>query len=467
MVFSSLTFLFFFLPASLITYYAFPQKTARNCVLIAFSIIFYAWGEPIWVFLLIFSAFWDYWNGRFIEHFRDRPTIARLGVYSSVVANLTLLGTFKYADFIVGIVNDLTGLHFNEPGILLPLGISFYTFEALSYVLDVYRGEVQAQRKLLNFVLFLICFPRLVAGPIVRYAHIAQEIENREFRMEDFSSGVTRFSRGLFKKVFLANVAGELCGQFLGKGVGEATVGGEWFGLLMFTLQIYFDFSGYSDMAIGLGRMFGFHFRENFRHPYVSTSVTEFWRRWHISMGTFFRDYVYIPLGGNRSDVTRNIMIVWALTGLWHGASWNFVLWGVYFGVILLIEKNGLGAWLEDLPRLFRHLYAIFFIMLGWALFYFTNLDELWICLQVLFGMRDAPLSNFELEAALSANALWLVMALALCTPMSTVVEDWVSRHYGATVQKGAEVVMNLVFLGPSVVLLVGQTYNPFIYFRF
>jgi len=467
MVFSSLTFLFFFLPASLITYYAFPQKTARNCVLIVFSIIFYAWGEPIWVFLLIFSAFWDYWNGRFIQHFRDRPAIARLGVISSVVANLTLLGTFKYTDFIVSIVNDVTGLSFTQPGILLPLGISFYTFEALSYVIDVYRGEVQAQRKLLNFVLFLICFPRLVAGPIVRYAHIAEEIENLEFRIEDFSSGVTRFSRGLFKKVFLANVAGELCGQFLGKGAGEVTVGGEWFGLLMFTLQIYFDFSGYSDMAIGLGRMFGFHFRENFRHPYVSTSLTEFWRRWHISMGTFFRDYVYIPLGGNRHYATRNIFIVWAVTGLWHGASWNFVLWGLYFGIILLIEKNGLLAILERLPRVIQHLYAIFFIMLGWSLFYFTNLEELWNCLQILFGMSDAPLYNFELDAALRANTLWLVMALALCAPVASAIEDWLIRQYGVTVHKGAEVVTNLIFLGPSIVLLVGQTYNPFIYFRF
>lgn len=467
MVFSSLTFLFFFLPACLIVYYAFPQKTARNCVLILFSIIFYAWGEPIWVVLLVSSAVWDYLNGRFIERFRHRPALARLGVYSSVAVNLSLLSTFKYADFIVGIANDVTGLGFTQPGILLPVGISFYTFEALSYVIDVYRGEVPAQRKLLNFMLFLICFPRLVAGPIVRYAHVAHEIENRQFDLEDFSSGVTRFCRGLFKKVFIANNAGELCRQFLGKGLEEATVGGEWFGLLMFSLQIYFDFSGYSDMAIGLGRMFGFHFRENFQHPYVSTSLTEFWRRWHISMGSFFRDYVYIPLGGNRRHATLNILIVWAVTGLWHGASWNFVIWGLYFGVILLVEKNGLLGLLNRLPRAVRHLYAIFFIMLGWAFFYFTNLDELWRCLKVLFGATDAPLYGFELGAAFWANAVWLTLALVLCTPVASSIDGWLRRTCGASVQKGAEVMQNLAFLSPSVVLLVGQTYNPFIYFRF
>ncbi|MBM3646094.1 MAG: MBOAT family protein [Alphaproteobacteria bacterium] len=467
MVFSSLTFLFFFLPTCLIAYYAFPQQKVRNCILIVFSIIFYAWGEPIWVVLLIFSAFWDYLNGRFIDRFRHRPAIARLGVVSSVIVNLSLLGTFKYADFIVNTVNDVTGLGFKPPGILLPVGISFYTFEAVSYVIDVYRGEVRAQRKLLSFMLFLINFPRLVAGPIVRYAHVAHEIEHRQFNREDFSSGVTRFCRGLFKKVFIANNAGELCQQFLGKGLEEATVSGEWFGLLMFSLQIYFDFSGYSDMAIGLGRMLGFHYRENFQHPYVSTSLTEFWRRWHISMGSFFRDYVYIPLGGNRRHATLNIIIVWALTGLWHGASWNFIIWGLYFGAILLVEKNGLIGLLNRLPRVLRHIYALFFIVIGWAFFYFTNLDQLWRSLNVLFGATDAPLYGFQVGAAFWANALWLALALVLCMPTASAIDGWLLRTCGARIQAGVEVMQNLVFLGLSVVLLVGQTYNPFIYFRF
>ena len=467
MVFSSLTFLFFFLPACLVAYYAFPQRQVRNAVLIAFSFIFYAWGEPIWVVLLISTAVWDYLNGLFIERFRDRPALARLGVLSSLTVNLSLLGTFKYADFIVNTVNDVTGLGFKSPGILLPIGISFYTFESVSYVIDVYRGEAPAQRRLINFMVFLVCFPRLVAGPIVRYVHVAGEIENRQFRLDDFSSGVTRFCKGLFKKVFIANTAGELSQQFLGKGLGEATVSGEWFGLLMFSLQIYFDFSGYSDMAIGLGRMFGFHYRENFRHPYVSTSLTDFWRRWHISMGSFFRDYVYIPLGGNRRHATRNILIVWALTGLWHGASWNFVLWGLYFAVILLVEKHGLRRLLEVMPRVIGHAYALFFIMLGWTFFHFTDMGALWSCLRTLFGANEAPLYNFEVEAALWANAGWLALALLLCTPVASAVDGWLQRAGGERIQLGMALMQNLVFLGLSVALLVGQTYNPFIYFRF
>jgi alginate O-acetyltransferase complex protein AlgI len=467
MVFSSLAFLFFFLPACLICYYAFPQRPIRNLILTLFSLIFYAWGEPIWVSLLIISCVWDYLNGLFIDHFRDRKAIARLGVISSLTINLALLVSFKYADFIVETVNALTGMGFKAPGILLPIGISFYTFQTISYTIDVYRGEVPAQKNFLNFMLFVVCFHQLVAGPIVRYAHIAREIEERVFSLPDFSLGVARFCKGLFKKVFIANTAGELCIRFLGQDPGQTTVAGEWFGLLMYTLQIYFDFSGYSDMAIGLGWMFGFHYHENFKHPYTATSITDFWRRWHISLGTFFRDYVYIPLGGNRHHPMRNMFIVWGLTGIWHGASWNFVLWGLYFGVILWIEKQGLLRLLDAGPRFIRHVYALFFIVLGWAIFYFTDLSQLASTLRVLFGMTDAPLYNFDLDAAFWANVYWFIFALIACAPVYPRVHQRLMQHTNAITYQSIVMVQNLLFLSISVVLLVGQTYNPFIYFRF
>jgi alginate O-acetyltransferase complex protein AlgI len=467
MVFSSLTFLFFFLPTCLICYYAYPKRAVRNLILILFSLIFYAWGEPIWVCLLIFSGVWDYLNGMFIDHFKSRKLIARLGLISSLTVNLGLLASFKYADFIVETVNALTGLSFKAPGLLLPIGISFYTFQTISYTVDVYRGEVSAQKNFLNFFLFVVSFHQLVAGPIVRYSHIAREIEERVFSLPDFSSGVTRFCKGLFKKVFIANTAGELSLQFLGQDMSQTTVAGEWFGLLMYSLQIYFDFSGYSDMAIGLGMMFGFHYHENFKHPYTAKSITDFWRRWHISLGTFFRDYVYIPLGGNRRHPVRNIFIVWGLTGLWHGASWNFVLWGLYFGLILWIEKHVLLRVLETLPNFMKHIYAIFFIVLGWAIFFFTDLSLLVSTLKVLFGLADVPFYSFELETAFWAHAYWLVFALLVCTPLYARAHAELKQRLKETTYQCAVIAQNLVFLGVSVVLLVGQAYNPFIYFRF
>ena len=467
MVFASLTFLFLFLPAVLAIYYAFPQRQVRNVILTGFSLLFYAWGEPIWVVLLIFSAIWDYLNGLWIERHADRRNLARLGLASSLIVNLGLLATFKYADFIVETVNALTGLQFKEPGILLPIGISFYTFQTISYTIDVYRGEVKAQRSLLNFMLFVVCFHQLVAGPIVRYAHVAKEIEERVFHVADFSEGVSRFCQGLFKKVFLANVAGELAQQFLGKAPTETTMMGEWFGLLMFSLQIYFDFSGYSDMAIGLGRMFGFHYHENFKYPYTCASITDFWRRWHISLGTFFRDYVYIPLGGNRQHATRNIFIVWGLTGLWHGASWNFVLWGLYFGVILFIEKKGLLAWLSTKPAWLQHVYALFLVVIGWDIFYFTDVHRMGESMALLLGLSGQPLYDFEVLAALSAHAYWLALALIMTTPLVLQTFRKICHSREAAQAQWLELAANVFLLSVSVTLLVGKTYNPFIYFRF
>jgi alginate O-acetyltransferase complex protein AlgI len=466
MVFSSLIFLFLFLPACLILYYATPWLKLRNWILILFSLLFYAWGEPVWVVLLLASAVIDYCNGLFIEKFRGKP-LAVLGVYSTILINVGALATFKYSGFIVENVNTITGLNMPKPSFLLPVGISFYVFMSISYTLDVYRNELRAQRSFPDFLVYIANFHHLVAGPIIRYGHIAHEITSRRFRLGDFSSGASRFCIGLFKKVCIANVAGELATQFLDGDPEMATLAGAWFGLLMFTLQIYFDFSGYSDMAIGLGRMFGFHYRENFDHPYIARSITDFWRRWHISLSSFFRDYVYIPLGGNRHHQVRNILVVWALTGIWHGASWNFVLWGLYFAVLLLVEKRVLGSVLPRLPRFFQHAYAMFFIILGWAIFYFTDIHRLGQFLQSLFGLRALPFTNFEVANALTSNAFWLIFALLACWPMREWYHKNAMAKAPAAIVVLSEALISLVFFFAAITMLVGSSYNPFIYFRF
>jgi len=465
-VFSSLLFLFVFLPICLVCYYAFPGRNLRNVILAAFSLIFYAWGEPIWVSLLLITAIVDYANGRFIDFNRGQP-IAKIGLYCSLLVNLGLLATFKYSDFIVENVNLIGGFDFQKPGFLLPVGISFYTFQTVSYTLDVYRGEVRAQKSFLNFLLFVSSFHQLCAGPIVRYGHVAREIEEREFNAAQFSEGVTKFCKGLFKKVFFANVAGSIGTSFLEIQPEQMSHAGAWFGLLMYTLQIYFDFSGYSDMAIGLGRMFGFHYNENFNHPYAATSLTDFWRRWHISMGQFFRDYIYIPLGGNRNNSTRNIFIVWCLTGLWHGASWNFVVWGLYFGTLLYIEKQFLLKRLEVAPALLRHSYALFFILIGWAIFYFTDFHRLFQFLKVLFFVGEHDLIGYDVSATMTENIFWLAAALLLCLPVAPWIHASIERMLGKSSRQVLQLACSVIFLGVSVILLVGQSYNPFIYFRF
>ena len=467
MVFASLTFLFFFLPACLIVYYSFPQRQVRNFILILFSLFFYAWGEPIWICLLIISATWDYFAGLWIEKNLNRPFLAKIGIIASLSVNLGLLATFKYADFVVATVNSLTGLAFTQPGILLPIGISFYTFQTISYTVGVYRREVKAQHNFCNFFLFVVCFHQLVAGPIIRYAHVVKEIEGRVFNLDDFYQGVFTFCKGLFKKVYIANTAGEIALQFLNKPISEATVAGEWLGLIMFTIQIYFDFSGYSDMAIGLGKMFGFHYKPNFNYPYTSKSMTDFWRRWHISLGSFFRDYVYIPLGGNKSHATRNIFIVWGLTGIWHGASWNFVIWGLYFAIILLIEKHLLMKILETTPRWIQHSYALILIVLGWDIFFYTDLNRLVQSYQLLFHVLDNPLYDYRVTSALSANIYWFILALLFSTPYPSRWNEYFLSKLDVYLSQGVIFLQNIFLLGVSVVLLVGKTYNPFIYFRF
>lgn len=467
MVFSSLLFLFLFLPLNLILYYSFKERNIKNIILVVFSLLFYAWGEPIWISLLLISSFIDYLNGLFIDKYFGKP-MAKLGVYSTLIFNLGFLFTFKYADFIVENVNLLTHFNFSKPGFLLPIGISFYTFQTISYTIDVYKGEVKAQKSFLNFLMFVSLYHQLVAGPIVRYSHIAKEINEREFSWDDFSNGISRFCIGLFKKVFIANTAGALCAQFMDADMNSISVAGGWFGLLMYSFQIYFDFSGYSDMAIGLGWMFGFHYHENFKYPYMATSISDFWRRWHISLSTFFKDYIYIPLGGNRSHQIRNILIVWGLTGLWHGASWNFVLWGCYFGFLLIVEKLLLGKILEAIHPLFRHIYALFFILIGWGIFYFTNMNQMLEFFSILFHQGENPLIDFEVQTAIKENSYWLALAFILCTPIYHVFQNTLNRYIRSrfTIDLINYSLPILLFF-ISVIMLVSSTYNPFIYFRF
>ncbi len=467
MVFSSLFFLTVFLPLNLIIYYLTPSIKIRNLILVFFSLFFYAWGEPIWITLLILSALVDYCNGLFIERFHGKP-LAKLGIIITLTINLGLLFTFKYADFIVENVNFVFNTQYTKPGFLLPIGISFYTFQTISYSIDVYKGEVKAQKSFLNFLLFVSLYHQLVAGPIVRYSDIANEINNRHFKWPEFSNGINRFCKGLFKKIFFANVAGELVQQFLQGDMSNMSSSSAWFGLLMYTFQIYFDFSGYSDMAIGLGKMFGFNYYENFKHPYIATSIADFWRRWHISLGTFFRDYLYIPLGGNRKNTYLNLFIVWFCTGFWHGASWNFIIWGLYFCFLLILEKLFLQKILNKVPVIVRHLYAVFFIILGWSLFYFTDLQQLKTFLQILFRLSDFNHFNLEVFSIVQTNIYWIILSVLFCTPIYSYLLNLVDKKKIYFLNPNITViVLNIFMLLGSIAMLVNKTYNPFIYFRF
>lgn len=487
MVFSSLVFLYLFLPVCLIIYYLIGSKIGRrtehggladhsyatqaqNLILVASSFFFYGWGEPIWVVLLILSSSVGWLVGLWLEGCK---TVfgKKIAVTFAILANLGLLAIFKYSDFIVENINYafITGL--DNPGFALPIGISFYSFQILSYVVDVYRGEVRAQRKFLDFLLYVSLFHQLVAGPIVRYVHIANEINHRVHTWSDFSHGLHRVCVGLFKKVFIANVAGEWAQRTLGGDLSTLSVADAWLGLAMFTIQIYFDFSAYSDMAIGLGMMFGFHYRENFNYPYIAKSVTDFWRRWHISLGTFFRDYVYIPLGGNHRWGLRNLFIVWALTGFWHGASWNFMLWGLYFGVWIALERLFIERLLQALPVAISHFYLMFIVTLGWALFYFTDLSRLTTFLHIIFGYTDAEMTGITTMSDLSSHALWLVLAVLWCMPLGRWLQDniqWLRfERWRPSTQSLVLLIVDSILLASSTALLVGQSYNPFIYFRF
>ena len=465
MVFSSLLFLFMYLPAVLAVYYITPRRW-RNALLFVVNLIFYGWGEPIYVSLMIFSTVVDYTCGYFINKYRHKDDKkAKIFLVASMVINLSLLGFFKYAGFITDTLNFLPFLHIPSFKVALPIGISFYTFQTMSYSIDVYRGDAPVQKNIISFGTYVSLFPQLIAGPIVRYKDVAYQLDHRRETLDDFTKGVCIFCVGLAKKVLIANQMGALWDAIRETGESNGWLG-SWVGIIAYSFQIYFDFSGYSDMACGLGNMLGFEFLKNFNYPYISKSITEFWRRWHISLGTWFREYVYIPLGGNRKGFGRqilNLFIVWFLTGLWHGASFNFIFWGLYFGALLVIEKLVLKKWLDKSPAWVQHLYSLFFIVLGWVIFYFTDLSEMGAFFISLFSFGGPVVGESAGALILSYLPMLLVAALA-STPLGAWLYGKVKETAFDPALKTAycTVVMTL-----STALLVSQSYNPFLYFRF
>ena len=464
MVFSSIPFLFFFFPIFLLLYYISPFKI-KNLILLIFSLIFYAWGEPVYIVLMIFSSVVDYTNGRLIEKYRDNKVLKRTFMVGSVVINLALLGFFKYSDFLIENINNLFNLSIPLLELGLPIGISFYTFQTMSYSIDVYRGDVKAEHNFLNFMTYVSMFPQLIAGPIVRYQTVSEELSKREITFSKFTSGFVRFLQGLFKKVLIANNVGYVWSVISGD-ASEISLLTAWLGLFMFAFQIYFDFSGYSDMAIGMGKMLGFTYPENFNYPYISKNITEFWRRWHISLSSWFRDYVYIPLGGSRCKKIiniRNILIVWMLTGIWHGAAWNFLLWGLYFGILLILEKFVLKRFLEKLPSFLKHLYAIFFILVGWLIFAFDDMSLLKEYALKLFA------NPFIIDAQFMQYFTNYFVIIAVAIIFSMPIYPYVKEKF-----KFNNVIIQILIFAIYIILfmvvtamLVSDTYNPFLYFRF
>lgn len=460
MLFSSVPFLFYFLPAVLLVYFLVPKR-AKNGVLLLSSLVFYGWGEPRYLPVMLVSILQGYIFGRLIERFRDTRR-AKLFLVLSVLLSLGTLAYFKYADFMIANLNALTGLSAPLLRLALPVGISFYTFQILSYTVDVYRGTVPAQRNFIDLAAYIAMFPQLIAGPIVRYKDVASQLGTRRLSSEQFSSGVQRFAIGLGKKVLLANNIGALWDIYAA--APELSFAGAWLGALAFSLQLYFDFSGYSDMAIGLGRMLGFEFLENFNYPYISKSVTEFWRRWHMSLGTWFRDYLYIPLGGNRRGLPRqilNILIVWALTGLWHGANWTFLLWGLYYAVFLILEKVFLLKKLEKVPVL-AHIYALLVAVVGWMLFQLNSVGEVAHYWGAMFGASGAAATAADAFYAQSYAVILFIAAIA-----ATPVPKKLFQRIPQRVQNILTPVLVALCLVISTAYLVDATYNPFLYFRF
>lgn len=466
MVFSSTIFLCVYLPLVLLGYYICPKK-GRNLFLLIVSLVFYAWGEPKYVFLMIFSILVNYIFGRLMDKHRENKKRLKLMLVLSVVIDLGLLSVFKYTDFIITNVNAIFGANFDLLNIALPIGISFYTFQAMSYTIDVYRNDVRVQKNLIDFGMYITMFPQLIAGPIVRYADVQDQLAERSVTTADFSEGVMRFVVGLGKKVLLANQMGAVWSDIYALG-GDVSALMAWTGAIAYTFQIYFDFSGYSDMAIGLGRMFGFKFPENFRYPYQSVSITDFWRRWHITLSTWFKEYLYIPLGGNRRGLARqalNLLIVWSLTGFWHGAGWNFVMWGLYYFVILFIEKLFLLKALDKLPKFFRHVYALLLIVIGWVIFASDDVSVLLPYFGSMFGANGA-VGGMDVYTLLTKAALLVIC----CIASTELPKKLFLSATGAMNEKAAftiKSVLTIALLALSMILLIGDSYNPFLYFRF
>lgn len=470
MLFSSITFLFVFLPVTLAVYYLAPVQM-RNLVMLAASLFFYAWGEPVYIILMLLSILMNYYCGLDIDGKRNSPQLARRSLIFGVAANVLVLGFFKYYGLIMETVNGTLPVDIPYRVLPLPIGISFYTFQALSYIVDVYRGEARAQKKFTWFAAYICMFPQLIAGPIVRYVDIEEQLRQRSFGIVKFGRGAMFFIRGLAKKVVIANSIGTVYEQVMQLPVGTVSVLTAWVGCLAYAFQIYFDFSGYSDMAVGLGKMFGFEFRRNFHYPYVSKSITEFWRRWHISLSTWFREYVYIPLGGNRCSGQRNmvnLILVWALTGLWHGAEWNFLFWGLYYGVLLILEKHVWGALMDRLPGVIQHIYTFVLVMVGWVFFFSPDLGSALDHIGMMFGMGASALADRQAVFLLTTH--WLLFLLCILGSSSigwTILRAFMESYKKGRTQRIMSCVIYMGIFLVSVAFLVTETFNPFLYFRF
>lgn len=475
MVFSSLIFLFLFLPITLVFYYISRIKT-RNFILLLASLIFYAWGEPVYVFFMLFSTVVDYIHGLKVERLielGERQKALRV-VISSAIINLFVLCFFKYSDFLIENINTIFNLDIGLLNLPLPIGISFYTFQTMSYTIDIYRGDAKAQKSILDFGAYVALFPQLVAGPIVRYQTIATQINKREHSIEKFADGVNRFVCGLAKKVILSNQLAVIADGVFSSNLSNGSILEAWLGIICYTLQIYFDFGGYSDMAIGLGKMFGFDFLENFNYPYISQTVSEFWRRWHISLGSWFRDYVYIPLGGSRVSklkMYRNLFIVWFLTGMWHGASWTFIIWGIYFGVFITLEKTFLEKVLYKIPRVFRHIYLLLIVVIGWVFFRAENITQAFEFLKVMFGVSSKTLGSSACTVYLIDYWYILLASIILSTPIVKVLKKLILKFNKRALDNDIAYLMHglslCIYMFVVMIMLCSSSYNPFLYFRF
>ncbi len=464
MVFSSLVFMFAYLPITLLAYYLVPRQ-GRNIFLFIVNLIFYGWGEPKLVLLMVFNIFFNYIGGWLVDKYRADAKKKKLFLILTCVLDIGILAVFKYTGMITETLNMLPFLNIPELQISLPIGISFYTFQTMSYVIDVYRDDAPVSKNFINFGTYVALFPQLIAGPIVRYRDVAEQLVNRRETLEMFTRGVKLFMVGLAKKVIIANTMGTLTTNIFAT-TDENGVVGTWVGMIAYTFQIYFDFSGYSDMACGLGNMMGFEFLKNFNYPYIAKSITDFWRRWHISLSTWFKEYVYIPLGGNRKGVKRqilNLLIVWGLTGLWHGAAYNFVLWGLYYGLLLILEKFVLKKFLDRLPSFVQHVYTLFIIIIGWGLFYFTDVGQLGEFMVDLFNFGNGICGNQAFNLIMS-NLPMLIIAAVASTPLATTLY---TRFEHARFMWIPETLYCMGVLAVSTASLVNQSYNPFLYFRF
>lgn len=463
MIFSSIPFLFFFFPLFILLYFTLPFKY-KNYILLLFSLIFYAWGEPIYILLMIFSSIVDFINGKNIEKYKDDNKKKKIFLIISIIINISLLGFFKYADFFIKVINNILYLDIPLLNLGLPIGISFFTFQTMSYSIDVYRGDVKAEKDFLTFMTYVCMFPQLIAGPIVRYETVSSELHKRDINFKKFADGFTRFLRGLFKKVLIANNIGLLFTLITSSEVNDISIMTGVLAIVSYAFQIYFDFSGYSDMAIGMGNMCGFTFLENFNYPYISKSITEFWRRWHISLSSWFKDYVYIPLGGSRVNILkniRNILVVWILTGFWHGASWNFIFWGLYYGILLLLEKFVLKKYIDKLPDFVKHTYTIILVFIGWMIFAFDDS-------KYLFGFIKALTSNKFVDSAFLYYFKNYFLILVIATVFSLPVYPKVKEKMNNTIFTSLlSISIYVILFIITLSYLVSDTYNPFLYFRF